>query len=38
MRNIFFLEKRLGIVSPLHFYMILQEKCFLCYVILTEQI
>ena len=33
-----FFKKGLGIVSPPHFCMIFQEKCFSSYILLTEQI
>ena len=38
MFNFDFLEKGLGIVSPPHFCMILQEINFSCYILLTNQI
>ena len=34
----FFLKKDLGIVSPQHLCIIFQEKCYLCYILLTEQL
>ena len=33
-----FLEKGLELAPPPHFCMIFQEKCFSCYILLTEQI
>ena len=33
-----FSEKGLGLVSPPHFVYDFQEKCFLCYIRLTDQI
>ena len=38
MLNFDFLEKGLGIVSPLFFCMIFQERCFSSYTLLTDQI
>ena len=38
MLNFVFLEKRPGIVSPPHFCMIFQEKCFSSYALLTDQV
>ena len=41
MLNVDFLEKGLGIFTPPHFvydFMILQEKCFSCYILLNDQI
>ena len=38
MLNFDFLEKDLGIVSSLHFVYDFQEKCFSCYILLTDQI
>ena len=37
MFNYDFLEKGLEIVSPQHLRMIFQEKCFSCYILLTDQ-
>ena len=33
-----FSEKGLGLVSPSHFVYVFQEKCFSCYILLTDQI
>ena len=38
MPNFGFSEKELGLVSPPHFVIIIQEKCFTCYILLTDQI
>ena len=38
MLNFNFSEKGLGLVSPLHFVNDFQEKCFSCYILLTDQI
>ena len=39
MLNSKFSEKDLGLISPLQFlYMIFQEKCLSCYILLTDQI
>ena len=38
MLNFSFLEKGLGIVSPPYFVLIFQQKCFSCYILVTDQI
>ena len=38
MLNFNFSEKGLGLVSPPRFVYDFQEKCFLCYILLTDQI
>ena len=38
MVNFNFLEKGLRLVSPPHLCMIFQEKCFSCYILITDQI
>ena len=38
MLNFNFSEKDLGLVSPPHFVYDIQQKCFSCYIILTDQI
>ena len=38
MLNLDFLDIGLGIVSLAHFVMIFQQKCFSCYILLTDQV
>ena len=38
MLNFDFLDKGLGIVSPAHFVYDFEQKCSLCYILLTDQI
>ena len=38
MLNYDYLEKGLGMVSPSHFAYDFSKKCFLCYILLTDQI
>ena len=38
MLNFDFIEKGLGVVSPPNFVYDFQEKCFSCYILLTDQI
>ena len=38
MLNFNFLEKGLGLVCPTHFVYDFSEKCFPCYILLTDQI
>ena len=38
MLNFGFLDKGLGIISPVHFRIIFQQKCSLCYMLIIDQI